>query len=147
MWYDLLIEFPNLRAEFSVERSKRDFFYNCIAFAASETHRIWWPSPVNKAYWPAGVPRERTLDAFKAAYATLGFEGCDGGELEQGYEKIAIYALRAKPTHAAKQLPNGHWASKIGREEDIEHETVSGVTGDNYGEVAVYLKRRIQSPD
>jgi hypothetical protein len=145
-WFDVLIEFPNLLKESCSEASKTDPFYNCIAFAASDTTRIWCPiSP--KAYWPTSAPRVLTLEAFKAAFATLGFEECDGGELDQGFEKIAIYALRGKPKHAAKQLPDGRWASKLGREQDIEHQTVNGVSGDHYGEVAVYLKRRIQSPD
>jgi hypothetical protein len=140
MWYEILAEFPNLASETFSETSGKDPFYNCIAFAASETRKVWWPFP-KKAFWPSGVPRELTLNAFRAAYGTLGFEECNRGDLEEGFEKVAIYTLREKPTHAARQLPDGRWASKLGREEDIEHETVKGVSGDRYGEVATYLKR------
>ena len=84
-----------------------------------------------------------TIEAFKAAFATLGFEECSDGELEQGFEKVALYASGETPRHAAKQLPNGKWASKLGLEQDIEHQTVNGVSGDRYGTVAIYLKRRI----
>jgi hypothetical protein len=143
-WYEVPIEFPNLLSEFYAEASDATPLYNCIAFAASDTRRLWWPYPA-KAYWPAGVQRELTIDAFKAAFATLGFEECDNGDLEQGFEKIALYASGGKPRHAAKQLPSGRWASKLGRAQDIEHETVNGVSGDRYGSVAVYLKRRVEA--
>jgi len=35
--------------------------YNCIAFAAGETHRWWWPMG---AYWPEPAPRDETVDSF-----------------------------------------------------------------------------------
>ncbi|PWT78411.1 MAG: hypothetical protein C5B58_15330 [Acidobacteria bacterium] len=102
------------------------------------------PSLTNKPYWPVGVPRQLTLEVFKAAFATLGFEECHSGDLETGVEKIAIYTLRGKPTHAARQLRDGRWVSKLGLEEDIEHQTVNGVSGDIYGCVAVYMKRPLE---
>ncbi|HZO88142.1 MAG TPA: hypothetical protein VFB38_07355 [Chthonomonadaceae bacterium] len=38
--------------------------YNCIAWAAGETDRWWWPDPFSIGYWPEGVPRAETLEAF-----------------------------------------------------------------------------------
>ena len=43
--------------------------YNCIAWAAHDTERWWWPGA--GVYWPSGVREEETLDAFEEAYATL----------------------------------------------------------------------------
>ena len=143
-WFEIAIEFPNLQLEnFNVESSPNPL-YNCIAYAASDTTRLWWPSP-KKAYWPPGAPRELTVNAFKAAFASLGFVECEDGTLEHGVEKIAIYASHTKvPRHAALQLPNGRWASKLGREDDIEHDSEKGVSGDNYGAVVAYMKRPAQ---
>jgi hypothetical protein len=63
--------------------------------------------------------------------------------LELEYQKIAIYIdVSGTPTHAARQLPNGKWTSKLGWLEDIEHE-LDGLTGDRYGCVAQILKRPI----
>jgi hypothetical protein len=53
----------------------------------------------------SGVPAEETLDAFAAAFATIGYVLCAGPEREAGFEKIAVYALASgAPTHAARQL-------------------------------------------
>ena len=53
---------------------------------------------------------------------------------------MAIYALQGKPTHAARQLGDGRWTSKLGKEVDITH-TLVGLEGPVYGQVAAYLRR------
>ena len=85
---------------------------------------------------------EETLVAFIAAFATLGYETCDDGALEDGVEKVAIYAFPSgRATHAARQLPTGRWTSKIGYEEDIEHGSPTELEGVEYGAVAQYMRR------
>ena len=84
--------------------------------------------------------RIETLEAFRHAFATLGYMDCDHGELEAGYEKIAIFALSGVPKHAARQLPSGRWTSKLGKMEDIEH-TLHDVTGTVYGGVVHVMRR------
>ena len=85
-----------------------------------------------------------TINAFTQAYQTIGYEVCDRPNLERGFQKIAIYADSAgKPTHAARQLPNGKWTSKLGQDEDIEHETLEGLTGESYGNVACIMRKII----
>ena len=126
---------------FSIE-SPSTINYNCIAWAADDLDHDWWPDQGGKAYWPVDVPREVTLQAFVAAYRTLGYETCDDGTLENDVEKIAIYVdTQSIPTHAAKQLTNGRWTSKLGQAVDIEHSTPEALSGDRYGRVAVYMKR------
>jgi hypothetical protein len=49
--------------------------YNCIAWAAHDTERWWWPSG---GFWPPGLVEEETLNAFEAAYGTLGYVGVWG---------------------------------------------------------------------
>ncbi|SRR6266436_5257554 len=141
---ELMIEFPRLAPPATFEiTSPRTRAYNCVAWAAGDTQRKWWPDRMNVAYWPRGVPREATLPAFIAAYATLGYEVCASGEIEGGFEKIAIYAKPAgTPAHAARQLPNGKWTSKLGDEEDIEHD-LQCLKCMRYGEVRQFMKRAV----
>jgi hypothetical protein len=138
---ELKLCFPGLAACRFEITSPRTRFYNCIAWAAGETHRKWWPDKMKVEYWPEGVPREATLAAFVAAYATLGYQICENGDFEADFEKIAVFTKPAgTPTHAARQLPSGTWTSKLGDEEDIEHE-LRGVEGARYGSVRQFMKR------
>ncbi|HEY1379697.1 MAG TPA: hypothetical protein VGF55_23035 [Gemmataceae bacterium] len=119
--------------------------YNCVAWAAGDTANWWWPDPDlenDAAFWPPGVPREETVAAFAAAFAILGYSPAQGEELEPGFEKVALLASGDVPTHAARQLPNGRWTSKLGRREDIEHD-LHAVSGEAYGAVVLVLKRPI----
>jgi hypothetical protein len=122
--------------------SLRDTDYNCIAWAVGDTHAWWWPGrDAEREYWPSGVPRERTRDAFEAAFASLGYTVCDGEGPEAGYEKIALFADGdGRPTHAARQLPSGRWTSKLGKLEDIEH-GLRDLEGAIYGAVVLITKR------
>src|SRR5882672_2805266 len=88
--------------------------YNCIAFAADDQSLWWWPDQHGLAFWPPGVKREVTREAFIQAYSTIGYEVCGDGIVESGYEKIALYEKHGVPTHAAKQLEDGRWKSKLG---------------------------------
>jgi hypothetical protein len=142
--------FPRLLAGAAYdERSPIDFDYNCIAFAAGETHRFWWPPPPaplsGGSYWPPGVAAEETLAAFVAAFESLGYDVCADGSFESAVEKVAIYAKNGVPTHAARQsVAEGKWLSKLGRAYDIAHDDPDGVGGEpGYGDVVVYMQRPI----
>jgi hypothetical protein len=140
----LEVAFPNLQGTGYDITSPATPDYNCIAWAAGDTARWWWPNPWFY-YWPQGSPLEETLAAFVQAFATLGFIPCDDDTVEPGFEKIAIYVnSQGKPTHAARQLHNGRWSSKLGREVDIEHSLV-GLTNSEYGSVAQILKRPFEA--
>jgi hypothetical protein len=113
--------FPGLAAGGHRITSPPDPKYNCLAWAAGDTANWWWPG-LGKEHWPPGIPRERTLDAFQQAFALLGYAVCDGEEPEAGFERVALFADDSgKPTHAARQQPDGSWTSKLGKKEDIEH--------------------------
>jgi len=115
--------------------------YNCIAWAACDNERWWWPDPQLIGYWPPDAPRLVTLDAFIKAYETLGYTPCQNPENEENFEKIAIYVdPSGKPTHAARQVRSGRWTSKLGELEDIEH-TLEGLVGPQYGRIAAVMKR------
>lgn len=133
--------FPQLTAANSRLTSPEDEDYNCIAWAAENSDRWWWPDPQQQSYWPAAAPRVETVEAFVVAYGTLGYTERTGAALEVGKQKVAIFASpQGKPTHAARQRPDGWWASKLGQNIDIEHE-LTAVEGPTYGAVAVVLAR------
>ncbi len=140
----LNVVFPHLAEEGYRETSPATRRYNCIAWAAGETESWWWPSPEAVHYWPEGAPREETLDAFVRAFATLGFVPADDALLEPGIEKLALYARDGKPTHAARQLSDGNWTSKLGKHIDISH-SLRGIEGPAYGRVVGLLKRSLPS--
>jgi len=136
--------FPRLSIGDYEITSPKSSEYNCIAWVVGDTERWWWPDEMYQYYWPETILRKDTMDAFIAAYETLGFEVCTNGHLENGFEKIAIYVNSSgNPTHAARQLPNGEWTSKLGNIEDIKH-SLEGLEGSNYGKVTSFLKRKIE---
>jgi hypothetical protein len=137
--------FPNLREQEFEITSPKDPRYNCIAWAAGDVKRWWWPAEPSFTYWPAGARREETVAGFAEAFSTLGYEIAESGELESGYEKLAIFALAdGVPTHMARQQLDGSWTSKLGRLEDISHIHLAAVGGTDYGDVVVFLRRRPQ---
>ena len=140
-------EFPACAAEGYVETSPATPDYNCIAWAAGQTDIAWWPLQVPGCYWPLRVPPKADVNAFVQAFAMLNYVACDNGTLEAGFEKIAIYALEdGTPTHAARQLSDGSWTSKLGRYKDITHATPAALESSakgrtDYGVVVACMKR------
>jgi hypothetical protein len=145
--------FPRLKRNDYFVTSDEDGNYNCIAWAVGITDVPWWPVPegTQGVDWPAGVPREETLEAFIAAYRTRDFHPSDDDDasVENGIEKIAVFVdADGSPSHAARQLPSGSWTSKLGDWEDIEHKKLSNLEGQElgepaYGRVAKILKRHL----
>lgn len=139
--YNLDKLFPNLSKSGYSITSPSTPEYNCIAWSAGDTSAWWWPDPQNLYYWPPGIPRSETLQAFIKVYEILGFTICDNSTYKEGFEKIAIYAdVNGKPTHAARQSSSMNWTSKLGGLEDIEHTTLDSLSS-YYGSVVAILKR------
>jgi hypothetical protein len=133
-------EFPRLTADNHRVTSPATEEYNCIAWSAGDTERWWQPG----VYWPVPATtydREVLVQAFLAR----GYEPCPDGGVEEGLEKVALYAAGEFYTHAARQLPSGRWTSKLGRDVDIEHDTPDAVAGGLYGEVFGFMKRAMSS--
>ena len=133
-------EFPNLAAEGFQETSPADLRYNCIAWSAGHDDLWWWPDASFVAYWPESAPRVESLEAFISAFSTLGYQPCADGSFDALFEKVAIYLRNGRPTHAARQLADGTWTSKLGQWIDVSH-TLSGLEGPEYGQVATFLTR------
>jgi hypothetical protein len=137
MWQQ---NFPKLASSPHKVTSPKTAAYNCIAWAAADTSRWWWPDPFFQYYWPPLAKREETLAVFITVFKSLGYLEMNIDPTSPG-EKVALYALGGSPTHAARQLPSGRWTSKLGPEEDIEHE-LTAIEGPTYGSVAIVLGRK-----
>lgn len=140
---DTLIEqkFPDITKGAGYElTSPETVSYNCIAWSVGDMTKWWWPD-VN-AYWPMGISRTPTISSFKEMYESFGFLECNNSELEDGIEKIALYAdpNTNEPKHAARQLSNGRWTSKLGNYKDISHE-LDGIINQDYGVPCLIMKR------
>lgn len=145
-----LFQHPNLVKDGYRVTSPRDKRYNCAAWAAGDEHtEKWWEpqEPLNKRgyFWPEGITPSLQLDSYVQVFKTFGFSECDNGDLEEGFEKIAIYEdAEGDFSHAARQLQTGKWTSKLGPNEDIEHATPYGISGGLYGVFAKFLKRQFK---
>jgi hypothetical protein len=137
--------FPGLAGTAYRRTSPPDLSYNCVAWAVGESERWWWPDPSGDAYWPTGLSRVESVDAFHALFRQLGFESTDDESSVTGVEKVALFANGGKPTHATRQLPNGNWTRKLGSGEDIEH-PLRALEGREYGRPAAIYQRVISTP-
>lgn len=135
--------FPSLNKGTCELTSPPDEGYNCIAWAAEDTDRWWWPDPMDQQYWPTEAPRVVSVEAFVVAFGLLGYTETTDATAEADKQKVAIFVDQyGKPTHAARQLSNGQWTSKLGPQVDIAHE-LTALEGGSYGTVAVLLARRV----
>lgn len=144
--------FPELREGATYDNiGPRDERYNSIAFAAGDERRWWEPSITgfgpDGTYWPRTAPCAYTIEAYVAAFASIGYSPCADGELEAGIEKVAIFASDDEPRHASRQLSDGRWVSKMGKSYPIVHEAVGVVGWGHGGEPAAYLSRTRRSSE
>src|SRR5579884_626384 len=143
-------DFPHLVAAGYRVRSPRTIEYNCIAWAAEDSARWWEPDTDFQDgdrvyYWPVGGdPPKFTVAAVADAFRTQGYEPCQDGNKERGWEKVAIYADWKGATHAARQRRNGVWTSKLGKSHDIDHRTPEALCGPGYGTIAMFMRRRVK---
>jgi hypothetical protein len=132
--------FPNLNQNNFKITSPKSEEYNCIAWAYGVEDHWFWPN--NDYYWPQNIKSEETVEAFIELFGSINYECCDSPLFENDYEKVAIYVLNGIPTHAARQLQNGKWTSKLGVEKDIEHDNLDCLNGPAYGIATVIMKRK-----
>jgi hypothetical protein len=145
---DFLLLFPGLGNCRWGLTSPEAVTYNCVSWAVEDERRRWW-EPTPSFYWPPGVAREYSIEAYKAAFELSGYTECHNAAHEPGLQKIALYAVDSEPQHAARQLSDGTWTSKIGIADDIMHETLEALEGSDYGRVVLVMQRvsRIAQPE
>jgi hypothetical protein len=134
--------FPRLTPHNHRVSSPADSEYNCIAWSAGDVEHWWQPG----VYWPLPVqPNNFGLEILERMFRALGYEPCGlDARLEADREKVALFGSAGFYTHAARQLPNGKWTSKLGKAEDIEHDSPNDVGGGLYGEVVQIMKRSVR---
>jgi hypothetical protein len=131
--------FPRLNAQNHHITSPPTTTYNCIAWAAGDTTNWWQPG----IYWPFPTdPLDDSLTELTRVFESLGYEKCSDGLIEVGHEKVGLYGIGDCYTHAARQLASGKWTSKLGNEDDIEHDSPDVVAGGIYGDVMQFMKRK-----
>jgi hypothetical protein len=131
-------DFPRLTADNHRVTSSYSTDYNCVAWAAEDTEHWWQPG----RHWPVETPAgEYGIGVLEGAFQALGYEPCEGDQWEPGFEKVALYGDGLYYTHAARQLADGKWTSKLGKAEDIEHDSPDDVAAGLYGEIVQIMKR------
>ena len=136
MWIDQA--FPRLAQEGYLITSQPDPRYNCIAYAAGDTSS--WLQHLPGYRWP-GAHRSHHADSLVQVFRSLGYQTCDDSSLQPEFQKVAIYAQDSAWTHAAIQLPDGAWRSKLGSEEDIQHASPESIAGEMYGSIHCFMRR------
>jgi hypothetical protein len=133
--------FPVLERGRNCEKTSDDTDkYNCIGLALDDDQNWWSHEP--DGTWPASVARLPTIAALVSVFESAGYKRCDSGDLEAGFEKVALYVMpNGDWSHAARQRPGGDWSSKFGPCEDIRHDSPELLNGDWYGTVYCIMKR------
>ena len=143
-WTSLITgAFPSLVSEGFEIVDLPSTHYNCIAYAAGDTTE-WWEH-TRRRYWPPYATRSNSIASLREVFAGLGYEQCDDSRAEDGYRKIALYETQGVWTHAAVQMPNGAWRSKMGEGPVIEHRSPESLSGGIYGNATVYMRKSISS--
>lgn len=133
-------------ADYQITSSPTDD-YNCVAWALGEDDTWWSPWEPGVLYWPDGLARDEHVSTFLELFAGQGFEVCADAEIQDGFEKIAVFADEENFTHVALQLPTGRWSSKLGGNCDIEHDLedltrLRSPSADyRYGEIVAFMRR------
>lgn len=140
----IIPEFPNTSIDPFIVTSPQTTSYNCIAWAFGDDTKWYWPDPDEMYYWPNNIPRTVEVNSFIELYKLIGYEICEQSIVEKDYEKIAIFLdSNGFPTHAARQLINGFWTSKLGCEFDIQH-SIQSMNNSVYGNAEVFMSRPIK---
>lgn len=128
--------------------SPEDADYNCIAWAFGRKDCWMWPDEQTDGVstWPQGTTDDIRIQTFVSAFKSLGYDICQDDTIEPDKEKVALYAYpdSEECTHAARQLANGSWTSKLGPSFDIIHSSPYTIQGRIYGMVCCILSRNRQ---
>jgi hypothetical protein len=116
-------------------------YYNCIAHALGHASGLIWPSRQD-GDWPDDIPCTDRISSFTEMLGRHGYKPCQTSEIEDGYEKIALYSKDGFVQHAARQRPSGRWTSKLGYcGYDIAHHGLGDLEGKRYGFAKHFFRR------
>src|ERR1700733_6526305 len=130
----LVSKFRKLPADGAVKTSEATDQYNCIAWAANRDTEHWWQPTLEEPwdYWPPGIPDDCSFESFVLIFENQGFKKCAlDSRFEFFYKKIALYGDDGGFTHVCDQLNSGAWTSKLAKFEDITHNSLEALEGDD----------------
>ena len=55
------------------------------------------------------------MESLEDTFAGLGYEQCDDSNVEDDYQKVALYGFQGRFEHAAVQMPNGRCGAARGQ--------------------------------
>jgi hypothetical protein len=133
---------------------------NCLGYALGDMEHFWDPDGAALRLppyrWMLDLPLNWRLGTVTAILSRHRYQQCGLDDShEVGFEKIAIYVddqEDGEVSHVTRQLTSGKWISKLGVDEDIEHDTAHALEGDTiqfpkaYGRVALIMRRGITAP-
>ncbi len=149
----LVQAFPKLLNDNSFEvTSKASPNYNCIAWACMYDERWIQPPYLGKpnldcvVWWPPEIPEGIEPEYLKSLFEYHGYIECNSSKREEGYRKVALFFNEQTNewTHAARELNNGCWTSKLGTFNDIQHSTPETIENDDYGKVYCFMKKKFK---
>jgi hypothetical protein len=118
--------------------------YNCLAWAVRDEDKPWYPrGDPRKSRWPADAPETLDIPSVVRTLELVGYEVCPPGDGDPDFERIVLFEdTEGFFAHAARQLPDGRWTSKLGTWEDIEHDDPECLEGGDYGSISCFLRKR-----
>jgi hypothetical protein len=147
-------KFPKLLADGAIKTSDAIEQYNCVAWSAARDKQWWWQSTKYEPWDycpPELTPDDDSIENYIGLFEKLGYKIRTDAQFEFFYKKVAIYAQRDYYdkdklvfSHVCDQLNSGAWSSKLGKYEDIKHNSLEALAGnveEEYGEIKVILKR------
>lgn len=109
--------------------------YNCVGSAMDDKSRWWFPFKAGDTsqncgefFWPSEAKRgtgtaESEVKAFDDLFVRVSKGSVTKNEKpEAGFVKMAMFTLRGRPVHIARQVSTGQWLSKIGFAQQITHD-------------------------
>lgn len=116
------------------------FQYNCIAYAMGMTDRWVDHSDIPWHWWPP-IEKGDTVEHLKNAFRYFGFEECGMDDhIDDKYDKVALYHISNRWTHAARIVAEGVYHSKFGESYDGQHSS-GNVLKAQYGNVCSIMRR------
>ena len=137
----LLNDFPPLRIPGNFQQnSDPDPKYNCIGWALGLNNLFVASDNVPWHWWPEGVSRDFSENALLDCFKCFGFLECEDATTEPLFDKVALYSLNGKWTHAARIIDIDRYHSKFGYNVDGYHKS-GNLLSSKYGTVYKFMKR------
>ena len=102
-----------------------------------------WINLLKRNAAPPWATLTNRIESLKEAFTGLGYEQCHDRGATAGYQKVALYEAQGRMQHAAIQMPNGRWRSKMGRGPVIEHRNPNSLSGGRYGQATIIMRRAV----